>query len=179
MSLKKIAAFVAIVGVAGCSGFPHVHPGLPPPPPPKVEIKPVLPIVVPEAKNTSYKPPLTVATLPPNINEYDNINDDVIVLKGYATDLNWYMFYLFSYTHVINQFAIARGWTPPETAPLCKTFTWPKQMDVPLFEYREGMALEDLDFELTLFISEAKAHYEGQQRLFTEAELWQRQLCMY
>ncbi len=176
MTNKKIVALVTMVGVAGCSGFPHIHPA---PIPPPMETKTVLPVIVAETPTVSFKPPLTVATLPPNINEYTNINEDVIVLKGYATDLNWYMFYLFSYTHVINQFAIARGWTPPETAPLCKTFTWPKQMDVPLFEYHEGMALEDLDFELTLFISEAKAHYEGQQRLFTEAELWQRRLCMY
>lgn len=173
MLLKKIVAMVTAFGVGGCSALHH------PPPSDVGKHSPTPSISVEQPIRTAYKPPLSAVTLPPDIATYQNIGDDVIVLKNYATDLNWYMFYLFSYTHVINQFAIQRGWEPPKTAPLCKTFAWPKQMEVPFFEYKEGMSLEDLDVELTLFISEAKARYQEQQKLFDEAEMWQRRLCMY
>lgn len=171
MLFKKCVAFVTALGIVGCSV------SIPPPMNSEQETAP--PTTVEKPTQTHYKPPLSSVTLPPDISTYQNIGEDVIVLKNYATDLNWYMFYLFSYTHVINQFAKQRGWEPPKTAPLCKTFAWPKQMDVPFFEYREGMSLEDLDVELTLFIAEAKARYEEQQKLFDEAEMWQRRLCMY
>lgn len=115
---------------------------------------------------------------PPKPRDYGRM-DETIVLHQYATDLNWYMFYMFSYTRVLNQYALSKGWVPPETAPLCKTFAWPRLKGMPKFDYDEGDNLGKLEYELAAYITKLKAAYKGEQIKFEEAELWQERFCMY
>lgn len=130
-------------------------------------------------KVSSYNEPYKRIPPPPSIEDYRLLSDERAVINLYTTDMNWYLFYLFSYTKILNQYAMERGWSPPNTEPLCKVFAWPRSLDIPNFSYKEGMTPEELDVELTIFITNAKKAYEGQVRLFDEAENWQRRLCIY
>ncbi len=47
----------------------------------------------------------------------DMAND---TLYDYVTGLNWEMFRSYSEMRVINQYAVSRGWTVPDTAPICR-----------------------------------------------------------
>lgn len=132
----------------------------------------------PEQKSV-YREPLGYVKPPPAIENYSDIGRDDNVLYLYTNDLNWYMFYLFSYTRILNQYALSKGWIVPKTEPLCKTFRWPKSLDVPKFDYKGDGNIDSLELELAIFIAKAKEAYDGQRRTFDEAEMWQRRLCMY
>lgn len=138
--------------------------------------------VVPNTKAIKLRevsPPIQTISAPPDIHNYDFIDNDIIVLHSYTDDLNWYLFYLFSYAHIVNKYAISKGYTPPKVEPICKVFKWPKFLPVPKLEYNGNVSMDDVELELALFISKARVAYEGQRRRFEDAEMWQRRLCIY
>lgn len=124
-------------------------------------------------------PPFQEISAPPITTNYTDVDTDDIVLYKYTDDLNWYLFYLFGYASIVNSFAIDKGYTPPDTPPICKVVKWPKFEEIPRFEYSADTTLESIEMELMLYINALKEQYEAQESRFNDAELTQRKLCIY
>lgn len=126
-----------------------------------------------------FNPPFQELSKPPMISDYSDYQIDDYTLYRYTDDLNWYLMNLFGYVTIINSYAKDRGYVSPKTDPICKVVRWPKFEPLPAFKFTEHTNRNQLEVELTFYINTLKEEYESQQRVYEEAELTQRKLCIY
>lgn len=168
MLKKYIIGLIALLALASCRLLPE---------PEKTEN-----VFTKEDKefiSNLFNPPFQELDNPPKIVDYPNYRVDDLTLYRYTDDLNWYLMNLFGYVTIINNYAKDRGYIPPKTDPICKVVEWPKFEPLPAFKFTEHTDRNQLEVELTFYINTLKEEYESQQRVYKEAELTQRKLCIY
>lgn len=109
--------------------------------------------------------------------------EDKYVVKytnEYVNNLNWELLYMFAYVRSVNEYAVQHGWTPPKTAPLCRLVEWPKLLPLPQFKPSFNRSNpRSFEIELADYVKLVKRVYHDSSKDLKDAELTQRQLCIY
>lgn len=109
--------------------------------------------------------------------------EDKYVVKytnEYVNNLNWELLYMFAYVKSVNEYAVQHGWTPPKTAPLCRLVEWPKLLPLPQFKPSFNRSNpRSFEIELADYVKVVKRVYHDSSKDLKDAELIQRQLCIY
>lgn len=119
---------------------------------------------------------------PPPIGEgYGDISVDNTALYQYTTDFNWYLYYLFSYTSVLNEYSIERGWVAPERFPICQFVPLDDLDNMPRFEPNVDPSkdLRGFEMELVAYIKKLRSLYKEEASDVTTHKKMQRLLCVY
>lgn len=118
------------------------------------------------------------APTPPKLSSYcDEVGCDY---RRYADDLNWYMIYAFTYTKAVNEYAMAKGWTPPKVPPVCRKINWPKPEKFPDFKPSPNYhSVHDFEWQLTQYIKKLRKSYSEHIEDVDNAVYLQRTLCTY
>lgn len=98
----------------------------------------------------------------------------------YVNNLNWSLLYMFAYVKSVNEYAVQHGWSPPKTAPLCRLVEWPKLLPLP--QFRPSFNRDNprsFEIELADYVKVIKRVYHDSREDLKDAELIQRQLCIY
>lgn len=98
----------------------------------------------------------------------------------YVNNLNWELLYMFAYVKSVNEYAVQHGWNPPKTAPLCRLVEWPKLLPLPQFRPSFNRSNpRSFEIELADYVKVVKRVYHDSRKDLKDAELVQRQLCIY
>lgn len=100
--------------------------------------------------------------------------------KGYVDEVNWYMIYMFSYTQVLNDYAMQRGWKPPAVAPLCRYIEIPPMKPVPVFEPKGGYKGASFEHDLVIYTKSLNRQYREQIDNVNASKTFQKKyMCIY
>lgn len=124
---------------------------------------------------------LTHQPSPPNSASYPNLGKDNIAFYQYVKDINWYLNYMYSYTLVLNNYAIERGWKPPEQLPLCRVINMDSMRKLPKFGPASdpNNDLHQFEWDLAEYIKTIKIQYEKASDTLDAVQRAQRVLCVY
>lgn len=100
--------------------------------------------------------------------------------KGYVDEMNWYMIYMFSYTQVLNDYAVLQGWAPPKEPPLCRYVEIPALKPVPVFEPKGGYRGGDFERELINYAKSLNRQYREQvDTVHASQDFQKKYMCVY
>lgn len=123
-------------------------------------------------------PNITAAPSPPKIASY--CKNKICDYNKYATDLNWYMLYIFTYTKTVNEYADARGWKKPKGMPICRLVPWPIPDKFPEFSStKTNVGVVDFEWELTQYIKKLRKIHSQHNKDLIHSIALQRSLCTY
>lgn len=124
---------------------------------------------------------LTSQSPPPNADSYPQLRNDNVVFYEYVNDFNWYLNYIFSYTTVLNDYAVARGWQKPDSIPICRLIVHGEMKDLPKFEPNVDPNKDLRAFEWTLvdYIKTIKEKYRNEAVDEDALREAQRLLCVF
>ncbi len=124
---------------------------------------------------------LTSQAPPPNADSYPQLRNDNVVFYEYVDDFNWYLNYIFSYTTVLNDYAVARGWQKPDSIPICKLIVHGEMQDLPKFEPNvdPNKDLRAFEWALVDYIKTIKEKYRNEIVGEDALRDAQRLLCVF
>ena len=100
--------------------------------------------------------------------------------NGYVDDVNWYLVYMFSYTQVLNDYAVQHGWTPPMTPPICKYVDIPILKPVPQFQPKGSFRGSEFERELAIYAKNLNRQYRDQINSVNASQDFQKKyMCIY
>ncbi|QVW55269.1 hypothetical protein pEaSNUABM29_00229 [Erwinia phage pEa_SNUABM_29] len=106
----RVLLVVALLLLVGCSGFQRPNP---------------------VSATTTEEWPFRPLEEPPRFNASSHASGTVLSSKMYVADVNAYAYYVYLYAKSINNYAVAKGWRVPMTAPLCEEFILPEFHVIP------------------------------------------------
>lgn len=118
---------------------------------------------------------------PPLVESYKDIAINHKVMFQYLDDLNWWMFYMYSYVRTANNYGKEFGWISPTWLPLCRYWEPLNLPPLPGFEIAMDDSYDPDDFEWLManYINEIKIMYNAGDRAIKEESIRQRTLCLY
>ena len=100
--------------------------------------------------------------------------------NGYVNDVNWYMVYMFSYTQVLNDYALQHGWTPPLMPPICKYVDIPILKPVPQFQPKGNFRGNEFERELATYAKNLNRLMRDQvNSVNTSQDFQKKYMCIY
>lgn len=115
----------------------------------------------------------------PDPDDYGDIERDNAALDEYVNAVNWYLMISFSRAKTINEYALSRGWKPPETSPLCKLVMWPTLDELPKFKSKYQNDSNKFKWELTNHIRKVQDKYIEAVREYDDTLAKQLEQCLY
>lgn len=101
-------------------------------------------------------------------------------LKSYVDEVNWYMLYMFSYTQVLNDYALQRGWKPPMVEPLCRFMDMPTSKPAPTFNPKGGLHGPGFEEDLAAYAKVVSRLYREQSESISANQAFQKKhMCVY
>lgn len=150
------------IGLSGCIAPVRT------PPPSTVTVS--LPV---ELKTESLITPPLVSTQ----EQLTYMNDEM--LFDYVTTLNWEMFRNYSTVRVVNQYATSRGWSSPDTTPICRYARIPELPDLKDFDAKKVKDGDELTELLLVYIYDIQSESEITKAVFDENLSKLQYFCIY
>ena len=158
---------IIVLTLAGCTTI------LPPSQPPPKTVTVDLPV------------PLTSVGIKEISNNVLTVNQDFLmdmsdeILFNYVTMLNWEMFRSYSTIRIVNQYATSRGWSSPDTTPICRYSRIPRLAEIKAFSDSGDKDAAALTESLMVYIHDIQAENEITKAVWDDNIRKLRFFCIY